>query len=181
MCYAVILLCCWKLYSDFRFTERMQCIYHSIASQYLQDEQGIAYYDLTNADVTFIGGYPMNTYTPHVIKSIGRYLNSRYNLDKAIQVYPSCCKNLQQDGYDNHVINIDKDTHQIIISKANIPMAVKQYREIVIGPIRYPFPPLTIRLFEYPVYENDYYKVFTINDKFPFISGSHVEFIFSNK
>lgn len=181
LCCIAMLLCCWKLYGDTKFTKRMQNIYDSIVSQYLHNELGVVYYDLTNSDVTFIGGYPTDTYSPHVLKTIGRHLHSQYNLAKTLRVYPSCCLNLQQPGYDNSWIDIDKNSHQVILSKAKIPTAVKLHREIIVGPIRYPILPLVIRSFEHPVYENDYYKVFIIHDKFPFITGHHVEFIFDQK
>lgn len=141
-------------------------IYDTLIADYNKSDDGVVYYDFAGKDVTFKETYPSDVFTPWTISTIDRYLRCHGNASKPLLVLPTCCKCLDAD--DNTYYSSALDAYQVIILKNEETAVVTQKRNIRLMWLTFSFKERRVDM-QYPSYENDKYKLFTVYDKIPFI------------
>lgn len=172
----IFVLCCYLSYSGIRNLSLLRCehkVYNQLVEEYDKSDDGRVYYDFSAKEVTFYETYPSDVFTPYVLTTISRYLNSNKHSLKHFVVLPTCCNNLETGSY---YISKAQGSYCAVIDKKAEPDKIVQKRAIVVGPITVPFKDREITNLA-PVYETDESKVLQIYDKVPFINTTSIDFI----
>lgn len=170
---------CWTIYSisnntTFLKHENKVCEY--LIAEYRNSENGVVYYDLSGKDVTFYETYPCDVFTPFVMTTLSRYLNSTEQTRYPLKVYPTICQDMKSGNY--FVKNAYKAFSIVVDKTVDIPDRILQKRNLKIGPINVPFKvrEITDHLL---IFEDNSHRVYQLYDKMPFVVTSEVTFSYN--
>lgn len=169
---------CWTIYSitkNTTFLKHENKVYEYLIAEYRNSEDGVVYYDLSSKDVTFYETYPCDVFTPFVLITLSRYLNSTEQTHYPLKVYPTTCQDMRSGNY--FVENAYKAFSVVVDKTIDLPDRILQKRNLKIGPINVPFKARDVTNLS-PIFEDDSHRVYQLFDKMPFIVTTEVTFLY---
>lgn len=169
---------CWAIYSitkNTTFLKYENAVYEYLLTEYRKSEDGVVYYDLSSKDVTFYETYPCDVFTPFVLTTLSRYLNSEESTHYPLRVYPTSCQDMRPGNY--FVENAYKAFSVVVDKTIDLPDRILQKRNLQLGPINVPFKVRDVTNLS-PIFEDDSHRVYQLFDKMPFIVTTEVTFLY---